>query len=125
MLVYIVVHAIYHQCPSLGRPTSCLSLLSLSSHWPHHFPGASTAAFCERPESTMQNVSGEGQSNVVQHPVQAAIRDGFVRVNNGVPSKPGLALRPGDVVACRLPPPPSMEASPEVPHPLYSNDQNM
>ena len=48
--------------------------------------------------------------------LQAAIRDGFVRVNDGVPSKPGLALRPGDVVACRLPPLPSMEASPEVTH---------
>ena len=50
----------------------------------------------------------------VVHPLQAAIRDGFVRVNEGVPSKPGLALRPGDVVACRLPPLPSLEASPEV-----------
>ncbi|EIE24408.1 pseudouridine synthase [Coccomyxa subellipsoidea C-169] len=49
----------------------------------------------------------------VLHPLQAAIRDGFVRVNEGVPSKPGLALRPGDVVACRLPPLPSLEASPE------------
>jgi hypothetical protein len=48
--------------------------------------------------------------------LQAAIRDGFVRVNDGVPSKPGLALRPGDIVACRLPPLPSMEASPEVTH---------
>ena len=63
--------------------------------------------------------------NLLQYPLQAAIRDGFVRVNDGVPSKPGVALRPGDVVACRLPPPPSMTASPEVTHPIYSNNQNM
>ncbi|CAL8467393.1 g6930 [Coccomyxa elongata] len=58
--------------------------------------------------------------------LQAAIRDGFVRVNGGVPSKPGLALRPGDVVACRLPPPRSMEASPEdIPLDVVYEDEHL
>ncbi|BDA42964.1 RNA pseudouridine synthase 2, chloroplastic [Coccomyxa sp. Obi] len=58
--------------------------------------------------------------------LQAAIRDGFVRVNDGVPSKPGLALRPGDVVACCLPPTPSMEASPEdIPLDVVYEDEHL
>ncbi len=65
-------------------------------------------------EAGKQSVRNLSDLSYVVHPLQAAIRDGFVRVNEGVPSKPGLALRPGDVVACRLPPLPSLEASPEV-----------
>ncbi len=45
---------------------------------------------------------------------QAAIRDGHVRVNGKPQPKTSFAVRAGDVVVCVLPPPPPLEAAPEV-----------
>jgi 23S rRNA-/tRNA-specific pseudouridylate synthase len=46
--------------------------------------------------------------------MQAAIRDGHVRVNGKPQPKTSFAVRAGDVVMCVLPPPPPLEAAPEV-----------
>ena len=46
--------------------------------------------------------------------LQAAIRDGYVCVNGKPQPKTSYAVRAGDSVLCVLPPPPPLEALPEV-----------
>ena len=45
--------------------------------------------------------------------LQASIREGLVTVNGLVPTKPGHAVRAGDVVTCQLLPPAPVQAEPE------------
>ena len=52
--------------------------------------------------------------------LQAAIRDGYVCVNGKPQPKTSYAVRAGDSVLCVLPPPPPLEALPEVCYPFIS-----
>lgn len=58
--------------------------------------------------------SSRCQAQPVRLLLQAAIRDGYVCINGKPQPKTSYAVRAGDCVLCVLPPPPPLEALPEV-----------